>query len=424
MIPISASSDKTRPGSIERLGIQFLKERYNMKKLISLLLAVLLGMTPVLSLAEDADAAKIKLLNRWMEYLTIQNQMLHDDLLVCDALITLEKSRTWEDMLRARAVVAAATLSRLELSEQSLGEALTSTEIISLITLGVDVDPFVMTMETLNADLEADMAALRQLSTTLLDNSLDTGSLSWTLQWAELKKNNVGNDAVWLCLMTNHLLNTLADKELAASFWAQMDKMYPVIVGYKDAFNADDDALAAMLDAHIIRMEKGLTDWAAHTGKIGYIIDTMKFAMENGMDYFTRENMVVYENAPTMLPHADWWGELGMSDFYYFTLDEDFTMIPVTVDSDLSLVPEVEMIYTYDVDKQDVIGYAAFLMDIGLEGSSLKGNEEDSEPWSISLRKGPIMLWLSWKSGRATVTNLCDAAMFAPIWYASLAKQE
>ena len=395
-----------------------------MKKLLSLFLAVLLLLTCNLSVAEEGNAVKAKLLSLWAEYLAIQDAMLHDDLVVCDALIALDTSRTWEQMLRTRAAVAAAMSNRSALGGLTLSEPLTTSEKIELITLGVDVDPFVMDMEGLNDYLGIELSTLLEFNLTLIGDSFDIKSLSWSRDWAVLKKATVEDNAIYLCLMTNHLLNTLGYTEQAVSFWAQMDEKYPTIAKYKDAFTSNDDALYNTVDAHLTKMEDDQVKHSAHAGKGEHMLNTMKYAMETGSDYFTKKNMIVYEGAPVKLPLAPWWGELGKDIFAYYTLDAESNMIRITMDSDLSVTPDVEVVQTSGVAKQDVLDYAAYLMDIGLQASSLSGNEANEEPFSVTLRKGSIMLIVRWNNGSASVWNVGNRVMFVPDWYVILANQK
>ena len=158
------------------------------RRLFTLLMALIMALTPALSLAEKADSAKERLLSLWSEYLAIEDKIIQDDLIVCDALTALDASRTWEQMLRTRAAVAAALSNRSALGSFSLGENLTPDEEMDLIEQGVDVDPFVMEMEGLNGYLGVELSTLLQFSLTLIGDSFDTKSLSWTKDWAVLKK--------------------------------------------------------------------------------------------------------------------------------------------------------------------------------------------------------------------------------------------
>ena len=79
---------------------------------------------------------------------------------------------------------------------------------------------------------------------------------------------------------------------------------------------------------------------------------------------------------------------------------------------------------TAGVAKQDVLDYAAYLMDIGLQVSSLSGNEANEEPFSVTLRKGSIMLIVRWNNGSASVWNVGNRVMFVPDWYVILANQK
>ena len=153
-------------------------------------------------------------------------------------------------------------------------------------------------------------------------------------------------------------------------------------------------------------------------------MDSMLYAMETGSDYFTKKNMIVYEGAPVKLPLAPWWGELGKDIFAYFTMDEKANMTRITMDSDLSVTPDVEVVQTSGVAKQDVRDYVAYLMDIGLQASSLSGDEDNEEPFSVTLRKGSIMLMVRWNNGSASIWNVGNKVMFVPDWYVILANQK
>ena len=316
---------------------------YMLKKAVTVFLAALLVFSPILSMAEMDVSPKEKLLSLWTEYLAIQDAVIHDELLVCDALISLDASRTWEQMLRTRAAVAAAVTNRSLIGNRYLNESLTEYEKLMLVMMNVDVDPFVMDMEGLNGYLGIELSTLLEFNLTLIGDSFDTKSLSWSREWAVLKKATVEDNAIYLCLMTNHLLNTLGYTEQAASFWAQMDEKYPNIAKYKDAFTSNDDALYNTVDAHLTKMEDDQVKHYAHAGKGEHMLNTMKYAMETGSDYFTKKNMIVYEGAPVKLPLAPWWGELGKDIFAYYTLDAESNMIRITMDSDLSVTPDVEV---------------------------------------------------------------------------------
>lgn len=395
-----------------------------MKKLMSLCLAVLIALLPVLALADSDETAKTQLLSLWSEYLAIQDEIIHDNLMVCEALIALDESRTWEQMLRTRAVVAAAMTNRSALGAISLGEGLSIAQQLRLVELGVDVDPYVITMEELNVYLSDELLTLLECSTTLIGNTYDMESLAWTKDWAVLKKDMAVDDAVYLCGMTNHLLNTLGDEEKAAFYWNEMDTLYPTLSGYKKEFNPDDKSLEKFMDEYITQMEANLLAFSEHVGQGEYIIDSMIYALETGSPYFSKENMIVYEGAPAKLPLAPWWGELGKDIFTYYTLDEESKMILITMDSDLSVTPDVEVVQSSGVAKQDVLDYAAYLMDIGLNASSLSGNEANEEPFSVTLRKGNIMLMVYWNNGSASIWNVGNRVMFIPDWYAILANQK
>ena len=375
-------------------------------------------------MAEMDVSPKEKLLSLWTEYLAIQDAIIHDELLVCDALISLDASRTWEQMLRTRAAVAAAVTNRSLIGNRYLNESLTEYEKLMLVMMNVDVDPFVMDMEGLNDYLGIELSTLLEFNLTLIGDSFDIKSLSWSRDWAVLKKATVEDNAIYLCLMTNHLLNTLGYTEQAAAFWAQMDEKYPTIAKYKDAFTSNDDALYNTMDAHLTKMEDDQVKHSAHAGKGEHMLNTMKYAMETGSDYFTKKNMIVYEGAPVKLPLAPWWGELGKDIFAYYTLDAESNMIRITMDSDLSVTPDVEVVQTAGVAKQDVLDYAAYLMDIGLQASSLSGHEANEEPFSVTLRKGSIMLIVRWNNGSASVWNVGNRVMFVPDWYVILANQK
>lgn len=395
-----------------------------LKKAVTVFLAALLVFSPILSMAEMDVSPKEKLLSLWTEYLSIQDAIIHDELLVCDALISLDASRTWEQMLRTRAAVAAAVTNRSLIGNRYLNESLTEYEKLMLVMMNVDVDPFVMEMEGLNGYLGIELSTLLEFNLTLIGDSFDIKSLSWSREWAVLKKATVEDNAIYLCLMTNHLLNTLGYTEQAAAFWAQMDEKYPTIAKYKDAFTSNDDALYNTMDAHLTKMEDDLVKHSAHAGKGEHMLNTMKYAMETGSDYFTKKNMIVYEGAPVKLPLAPWWGELGKDIFAYYTLDAESNMIRITMDSDLSVTPDVEVVQTSGVAKQDVIDYASYLTDIGLQVSSLSGNEANEEPFSVTLRKGSIMLIVRWNNGSASVWNVGNRVMFVPDWYVILANQK
>ena len=395
-----------------------------LKKAVTVFLAALLVFSPIMSMAEMDVSPKEKLLSLWTEYLAIQDAVIHDELLVCDALIALDTSRTWEQMLRTRAAVAAAVTNRSLIGNRYLNESLTEYEKLMLVMMNVDVDPFVMDMEGLNGYLGIELSTLLEFNLTLIGDSFDIKSLSWSKDWAVLKKATVEDNAIYLCLMTNHLLNTLGYTEQAAAFWAQMDEKYPTIAKFKDAFTSNDDALYNTMDAHLTKMEDDLVKHSAHAGKGEHMLNTMKYAMETGSDYFTKKNMIVYEGAPVKLPLAPWWGELGKDIFAYYTLDAESNMIRITMDSDLSVTPDVEVVQTAGVAKQDVLDYAAYLTDIGLQVSSLSGNEANEEPFSVTLRKGSIMLIVRWNNGSASVWNVGNRVMFVPDWYVILAKQK
>lgn len=395
-----------------------------MKKLMSLCFAVLLALLPVLALADSDETAKTQLLSLWSEYLAIQDEIIHDDLMVCEALIALDESRTWEQMLRTRAVVAAAMTNRSALGAISPGEGLSIEQQLRLVELGVDVDPYVITMDELNAYLDVDLLTLLDFSTNLIGYTYDIESLAWTKDWAVLKKDMAVGDAVYLCGMTNHLLNTLGDEENAASYWNEMDTLYPTLSGYRKEFNPDDASLEKFMDEYITQMEASQLALAEHVGQGEYIIDSMIYALETGSPYFSKENMIVYEGAPVKLPLAPWWGELGKDIFAYYTLDAESNMIRITMDSDLSVTPDVEVVQTSGVAKQDVIDYASYLTDIGLQASSLSGHEANEEPFSVTLRKGSIMLIVRWNNGSASVWNVGNRVMFVPDWYVILANQK
>lgn len=396
-----------------------------MKKLIAVILALLLALTPALSLAEEAKAEKAKLLSLWSEYLAAMDKQIRDDLLWSEAILTLARTKTWDDMLRARATVGAVTSSRSANGKTTLGAPLTAAEKNALIAAGVDVDAFVMEMEDLNSDLSMDLLTTLDISETLLGNCFDTESLEWLTGRAELDKMSAQDEAKWLCMLTNHLLNGMNDEASAASFWAVMDFLYPNIAAFKGDYVSDGEALMGLAETHIISMEKNQMEYSAYLEGVGeHMLNAMTYAMENGDPYFSKENMIVYEDAPTVMPLAPWWGEVGNDIFAAYTMDAEGSLTRLTVDSDLTVVPDVMVVQTSDVGKSEVMAYAEYLKKIGLEASSESGTEREAEAWSVTLRAGPIMLMVRWSNGNAFVWNVGPNVMFVPDWYASLSLQE
>lgn len=386
-----------------------------MKKLLSLLLASLLALTPLLSLAEETPAEK--LLARWSEYLAFQDEITRETLLYCDAMSAVGQTLTWEDLLRARAAYAAATNHRSELGYMTFGAPLTSEDKAALALQNLDPEAFVPLMESVNEDLTIDLLNLLDYSSNLLVNVYDTTQLELMTEWAALKKTEAEYNALHACLFTNHLLNTLCDADAAQAWWTEMDTLYPNLSAYKEPFITDAAALEKRTDEHTTTMEGQKKAMSAHVGKQQNVLDTIKYHLEMGIDYYTLDKLVHYANVPAILPMAPWWGELGQDFFSYYILDAEGQLVSLEMDSDLSVTPQVEAIYTSGVSKADVVAYADYLTLFGLTATAVSGDETDDQPWNASLKGEGVSLSVRWHNGNATIFNIGTKAMFVPDWF-------
>ncbi len=395
-----------------------------LKRLTALILCLMLAMLPAARAENTEQSTLEKLLNRWFHYIGAQDQMLSGEIMLSDHTLTFAAQPTWDNLLRARAAAGIVREVRSDLAGRILLPELTDAEYAELALRGIMVDVAREETPELNKYASSEILELLNWSTTLHGNCFDMRSMDWLSELAALKKQSALYECRWYVITTNALLASINNDEAARAIWEQLPALYPCIFAENPEYIpllADTEPVAEEI---ITALESQLAAYQAHLGTAENELNNMYYAAYTAEPYFTKENMILIEGAPLLLPLAPWHGELGSEIFVHYTVDKDGNLIRLTAESDLNAeVPMVECIYTSDVAKSLVVSYADWLSEIGLSYTQ-SGSDSDDQPWSRTFDAGAGDLMIRWENGNASVWNIGMEVMFIPDWYAALLSLE
>jgi len=394
------------------------------KRFTALILCLMLFLIPA-ARAENAELSTLeKLLERWFQYIGTQDQMLSGEIMLSDHTLTFTQQPTWENLLRARAAAGIVREVRSDLAGRILLPELTDAEYAELALRGIMVDVAREETPELNKYASTEILELLNWSTTLHGNCFDIRSIEWLTELAELKKQSALYECRWYVITTNALLASLNNDEAARDIWEQLPALYPCI------FATDPEYIPLLADTvpvaeeTITILESQLTAYQAHLGAAENDLNNMYYVAFVNEPYFTKENMLLIEDAPLLLPLAPWHGKLGGEIFVHYTVNKEGKLIRLNAESDLNTeLPMVECIYTSDVDKALAVSYADLLAEIGLSFTQ-SGNDSDDQAWSRTFDAIAGDLMIRWENGNVSIWNIGMKVMFIPDWYAALLSLE
>ena len=387
-----------------------------LRKWTALLLAMLMMALPAMGHAASSTADK--LLNRWSSYLSALEQLISAQLRAYDAILAFDQSRSWDDLRLARAAVGIATTARSEIGRVTLTPGLSATDIARLEAEGVDIQPLIIEMDGLNADLAGDLAAMLEMGVSLYESVFADSMMTLDVDYAALMKQRYEEEARYACLLTNHMLLGVNDENRAAAYWGMMDFMYPTLASCKQPWQTDDAVLEEMAVRSIEALEAWTEAYNAHTGRQEHALNVLLDLVEKEATLVQDGEIILIEGMPTALPYPAWWGDMTRDMFFYYTLDEEGSMQRMDASTEPGTLPDVSVVATRRTVKADVIAYADLLVELGMRTYSEKGSPEDEGEWSRTIVLGEIQLILSWNNGTAYLWNLQDSASICvPTWY-------
>lgn len=385
-----------------------------MKK-IALLMALMLALLPCAALADET--AQDLILDRWMSYLKVEEEIIRDQLRVYDAVLAFNETRAWDDLVRARTAVGIAVTSRSAAGRMTLSPELTAIDRLRLESSGMDIQALMVKMKDVNACLGTDLLSLLELGMQLHDSYFGLAMLEDMVEYAGLQKEYCQDSARELCIMTNHMLNGLTDPARAESYWAELDAAVPCIAGFKGAYESDD---LAVEQAYIALLEKQ-EDWAvrqaAYVGGIQHSLYEMEMLIAKDAKLVEDDEIVLVEGAPLKLPMPTWWLGMGDDMFFAYTISEEGDLTRMDSASPADMLPDVSVVSSRGADKAELVAYADLLAELGMKVTYESGDPADEGDWSRTLTVGRVRLSIRWSGSTGYLWNFGNEAMFVPTWY-------